>query len=129
MKRTKQRVYWREQGGARRAYGDFRDYADVGGKREPLMVPGETRATTDEDLADALAAKRVTELQRKRAGAQGRTVAGLPPVTTLVTWVREHLIAKAKAGHWATLARYIRTWAMFTKLLNTTNKKWRLPAR
>lgn len=97
-KRTRKRIYWREQGRARRAWGDFRDYADVGGKREPLKVPGETRATTDADLADALAAKRVTELQRKRAGAQGRTVAGLPPVTTLVTWVREHLIAKAKAG-------------------------------
>jgi integrase len=98
MKRIRQRVYWREQGGARRAYGDFRDYADVGGKREPLVVDRDTRATTDKDLAEALAAKRLTELQRKRAGAQGRTVAGLPPVTTLVTWVREHLIAKAKAG-------------------------------
>ena len=98
-KRSRKRIYWREQGGERRAWGDFRDYADVGGKREPLKVSADdARATTDRDLADALAAKRLTELQRKRAGAQGRTVAGLPPVTTLVTWVREHLVAKAKAG-------------------------------
>jgi hypothetical protein len=44
-KRTS-RVYWRDQGGARRAYGDFRDYRDVGGKLEPLVAQGEKRATT-----------------------------------------------------------------------------------
>ena len=43
------RIYWREQGGSKRAYGDFRD---VGGKREGLIPPGETRATTDPVLAE-----------------------------------------------------------------------------
>ncbi len=98
-KRTRNRIYWREQGGERRYYGDFRDYADVGGKREPLKVdPDDARATTDRDLAETLAATRLKKLQHERAKAQGRTVAGLPPLTTLVTWVREHLVAKAKAG-------------------------------
>ncbi len=31
------RIYWRDQGGVRRAYADFREYADVGGKREALV--------------------------------------------------------------------------------------------
>ena len=33
------RVFWRAQGGARRAYGDFRDFADVGGGKEALIPP------------------------------------------------------------------------------------------
>ena len=93
-KRTKRRVYWRLQGGACRAYGDFRDFTDVGGKREPLVVPGESRATTDKALAETLAAQRLTTLQRKRAESQGRAVVGLPPVTTLAAYVREHLLFK-----------------------------------
>ena len=38
--RQRDRVYWRERGGERRAYGDFRDYRDVGGGREALP-PGD----------------------------------------------------------------------------------------
>lgn len=98
MSKPRSRIYTRTRGGATRFYLDARDYADVGGGREALCVPGETLATTDEDLAEALAAKRLTELQRTRAAAQGRMVADLPPVTTLAAYVREHLIAKARAG-------------------------------
>lgn len=93
--KTRNRIYTRARGGATRYYIDLRD---LGGKREPLKVPGEQLATTDAELAEALAGQRVSELQRKRAESQGRTVAGLPPVTTWAAWVREHLIAKAKAG-------------------------------
>lgn len=47
------RIYWRDQGGERRAYADFRDYADVGGGREALTPKREKRATTDPDVAQA----------------------------------------------------------------------------
>jgi integrase len=92
------RVFWREQGGARRAYGDFRDYADVGGKREALLVPRDRLATSDANLAEVLAAKRLAELNRLRAQRQAGAVHDLPKRTTLPAFAREHLIAKAKAG-------------------------------
>lgn len=95
MAKTRNRIYTRERGGAVRYYIDLRD---LGGTREPLKVPGEKLATTDPELAEALAGKRVSELQRKRAESQGRAVAGLPPITTVATWVHDHLVAKAKAG-------------------------------
>ena len=97
-KRKRSRVFWREQGGAQRAYADFRDYADVGGRREALIVPGETLATTDLGIAEVLAAKRLAELNQLRARRQGRAVHNLPKETTLAEFAREHLIAKAKAG-------------------------------
>src|SRR3989441_2256558 len=80
-KRKRSRVFWREQGGAQRAYADFRDYADVGGRREALMVLGETLATTDLGIAEVLAAKRLAELNQLRARRQGRAVHGLPKET------------------------------------------------
>jgi len=92
-------VFWREQGGARRAYGDFRDYADVGGKREALVVPRDRRATSDANLAEVLAARRLDELNRLRAQRQAGAVHDLPKRTTLLAFAREHLIAKAKAGN------------------------------
>ncbi len=97
-KRKRSRVFWREQGGAQRAYADFRDYADVGGRRDALIVPGETLAATDLGIAEVLAAKRLAELNQLRARRQGRAVHGLPRETTLAEFAREHLIAKAKAG-------------------------------
>jgi len=97
-KRKRARLFWREQGGAQRAYADFRDYADVGGRREALIVPDEALATTDAEVAEVLAAKRLAELNKLRARRQGRAVHGLPKETTLAEFAREHLIAKAKAG-------------------------------
>jgi hypothetical protein len=49
MSRGDGRVYFRERGRARRYYGDFRDYADVGGSQEALIPPGTKRATMDPD--------------------------------------------------------------------------------
>lgn len=45
------RIYWRSRHGRRVAYADFRDFADVGGKLEALIVPGERQATSDESTA------------------------------------------------------------------------------
>ena len=57
-KKRKSRIYTREQGGAVRFYGDFRDFGDVGGRREALVPRGADLATTDEKLAVALVAER-----------------------------------------------------------------------
>ena len=51
-------------------WGDFRAYADVGGKREPLRAPGEKHATKDPGLARELYDKRREELKAKRAGGR-----------------------------------------------------------
>ncbi len=53
------RIYWRDRGGTPRAYGDFRAYSDVGGKREPLIPEGLTAATDDEAIAAKLFADRL----------------------------------------------------------------------
>lgn len=58
----RRRMYWR--GG--RAWADFRDYSDVGGKREPLKAPGSKMATKDPDQAAVLMAERLKELERLR---------------------------------------------------------------
>lgn len=58
--RKRQRIYWR----AGRAYADFRDYADVGGGQERLVVPGEKLATTDRKAGEVLAAQRLADLDR-----------------------------------------------------------------
>ena len=53
-------------GGEKRAYIDLRD---LGGGREALIPPGESRATTDPDIAAELAARRVKELEGILAAA------------------------------------------------------------
>ncbi len=89
------RLYWREQGGERRAWADFRD---LGGKREPLKIPGEARATTDPHLAEVLCAQRLAELTKQLAKSHERAVHGLPPRAHLAKLVEEYLVARAKAG-------------------------------
>jgi len=66
-RRRKSRIYWR-QGGARRAYLDVRDYRDVGGGQEALRADGESQATTDPDVAQLLAGRRLQELDALRRG-------------------------------------------------------------
>jgi integrase len=90
-RKRRSRIYWR--GG--RAWIDARDYADVGGAREPLVAPGERSATTDEATAQLLAARRVEQLEGLR---RGRTFQGIARVAGLQQFARDHLIAKAKAG-------------------------------
>ncbi|MEX1187503.1 MAG: tyrosine-type recombinase/integrase [Gemmatimonadaceae bacterium] len=101
-KKAKSRIYWRERGGERRAYADFRD---MGGKREPLVPPGEKRATTDSVIAEALVARRLGELTSgKRDGIFGRR-----PAVPLAEYVAHHLVRKAKSG------KYSVTWLADTE--------------
>lgn len=86
------RLYWREQGGRRRAYGDFRD---LGGGREALVADGERLATTDPVIAEALIAKRLGELQESR---RDRVLLGVRRRATLEPYAAEHLVKKAQSG-------------------------------
>jgi integrase len=91
----RKRIYWRTQGGERRAWADFRD---LGGKREPLRVPGERRATNDLRLAEVLCAQRLADLSKQHARNQERAIHGLLPQARLAKLVEEYLIARAKVG-------------------------------
>jgi integrase len=93
-RKNRQRIYWR--GG--RAYADFRDYADVGGTQERLIVPGEKLATTNAEIAEVLMAQRLAALNSLRARRQGRVVHALPEAIGLAAAVDAHLARKAKAG-------------------------------
>jgi hypothetical protein len=73
-KKARSRIYWRNQGSEQRAYADFRDFADVGGKREALVIAGKKTATTDSILAEALVADRLTALQERR---RNKTLLGI----------------------------------------------------
>lgn len=94
-RRKRDRVYWRNRAGVNRAWGDFRDYVDVGGGREPLVADGERIATTDPDVAQMLAAARVRELDAHR---RGRALHGCVKSTPLAAYAAEHLVKKARAG-------------------------------
>lgn len=94
MSRGQGRIYWRSRGGARRAYGDFRDYADVGGRQEALVPPGAARATTGRSEAEALYARRLAQLSDRRI----RGIADVPPRTALGVFARDHLLARARAA-------------------------------
>src|SRR5260370_40841285 len=93
-RKNRQRIYWR--GG--RAYGDFRDYGDVGGAQERLIVPGGRLATSNAEIAEILMAQRLAALNRLRAARQGRVVRGLPKTGGPAAAVQPHLLAKPKAG-------------------------------
>jgi hypothetical protein len=71
-RKRRSRIYWRLRGGARRAYGDFRDYSAVGGKREALIASGEKVATADPDTAHAIAAARVRSKSAPRFSCSSR---------------------------------------------------------
>ncbi len=89
--RKRDRLYWRDG----RAWGDFRDYADVGGRREALVWPGMARATTDQNQATKLIAQRLEALDRKRSG---RSLEGEQKEGSLADVARVDLLAKADSG-------------------------------
>ncbi len=101
------RIYWRERGGERRAYGDFRDYRDVGGGREALIPPGEPQATSDSVVAEKLIADRLKELQERR---RNRSLLGVERQANLAAYAEHHLIEKARSGNfrddWLTQTQY-----------------------
>jgi integrase len=90
-RKRKSRIYRKRD----RWYGDFRD---LGGRLEALKAEGEATATTDPDVAAALATKRVEELEARRATPRERTFLGVERHATLGTFAADHLEAKAKAG-------------------------------
>jgi integrase len=92
----KERIYWRDRGGQRRAYADLRDYADVGGGREALKPEGSTRATTDQAEAAAILEKRLEALEQKRAALR----LGIKSAT-LGEYVDRHLALKAASGRFS----------------------------
>jgi hypothetical protein len=61
-RRRKSRIYWRSG----RAWADFRDYADAGGRLEPLVAPGARMATKDADVAAHLVTERLQGLEEAR---------------------------------------------------------------
>lgn len=103
MKRKRSRVYWRSG----RAWADFRDHADAGGRLEPLTALGERLATKDADVAQALVAARLTELDALR---HGRALHGRARGTALAAYAAEHLVKKAKA------AKVTRDWLAMAEL-------------
>jgi integrase len=82
--------------GPARYWGDFREFARWGGKREPLCAPGETRGTTDRVLAQELFAKRLRELDEARENDKTATpIKKKPGLKEVVT---EHIEAKTRLG-------------------------------
>ena len=86
----KNRVYWRYQGGVKRAYIDLRD---LGGGREALKVKGEKRGTTDADIAAELATRRVKELETQK---RRKVILGVERVEGLKSLAGQHLLQKAR---------------------------------
>src|SRR4051812_15056365 len=94
-RRRKSRIYWRARGGGRRAWADFRDYVDVGGRQEALVAPGQHVATSDPDVAAHLVARRLAELDAAR---HRRLISGRGEVTPLAGYASNYLVVKKRAG-------------------------------
>ncbi len=85
-------IYWRDRGGVTRAYADLRVH---GGKREPLVVPGEDLATADPIIAQQLFTERLKQLD---AAKRDRVLHGITRRVTLEDYAAEHLKAKIASG-------------------------------
>ncbi len=90
-RKKRDRLYWRDG----RAWADFRDYAPEGGKREALVAPGTSRATTDPEIARELIQQRLKALDAKR---RGRVLHGERKEGSLFDLARLDLIAKRDSG-------------------------------
>jgi integrase len=94
-KKIHARLYWRTRSdGAPRAWGDFREYAVQSGKWEPLVVPGESRATADAVIAQTLFAKRLAELAAARENDTRAEPIRKKP--TIAEVVKEHITARER---------------------------------
>lgn len=76
-----------------RWYGDFRPYADVGGRQEALRLEGERYATKDYPVAKRLAKARLAELRRLRLGGH---CAGTVDLRLLGPFIDHHMEREAK---------------------------------
>jgi integrase len=90
-RKRRSRVYLR----AGRYWGDFRDFAAQGGKREPLISDGDTYATPDEAIAGELAAARVRDLQERK---RNKVLLGVERQATLAAYAAYHLERKAESS-------------------------------
>lgn len=90
-RRRRSRVYWRNG----RAWGDFRDYADVGGGLKALRLGSEPYATQDPDVAADLAAKKLSEFELRR---RNRALIGVERSTALGRYAEYHLVEKKRSG-------------------------------
>jgi integrase len=88
------RIWWRNQGGALRAYADLRD---MGGGRRALIAPDETQATTDPEIAESLLTKLMTELEEQK---RNRVLLGLDPEADLAESCIEHVQEKEDSGEY-----------------------------
>ncbi len=82
------RIYTR--GG--RFWGDFRA---KGGRREPLVPPGERVATTDRDIAEVLAADRLKQLEQ---ASRNRVLLGIEGPAQLAEYASHYLVLRKKSG-------------------------------
>lgn len=78
-----------------RWWGDFRVYADVGGRQEPLCAPGVRLATTDYQQAVLLYARRI---ERYEALRHNKVATGIAQVATLASFAEHHLTALQTEG-------------------------------
>lgn len=100
MRKPRRRLYWRKG----RAYADFRDFADVGGRLYEPLRPGEGLPATDDlVVAQAILAKRLEELKAARRAFGLHSSEGRP-LATLYEFAQHHLIEKRQEG---TTARWL----------------------
>jgi integrase/DNA-binding Xre family transcriptional regulator len=101
--RENSRIRWRDQGGQLRAYADLRD---LGGGLRALIPQGETRATTDPEIAEHLLVQMTANLLERR---RDKVLLGLDPDADLAEFAEHHLKAKARSGEyleqWLTISR------------------------
>lgn len=109
------RIRWRNQGGQPRAYADLRH---LGGGQRALIPQGETRATTDPEVAEHLLVQRMADLLDRQ---RDRVLLGLDLDADLAQFATYHLEAKARSGEyleqWLAISRtYLnRATAYFTQ--------------
>ena len=77
------------------AWGDFRDFADVGGKQEALRPEGSKQATDDQNVAAKLASDRVAQLKAKR-DRRGLGIEEKEPAPQLSHYAEYHLLQKKR---------------------------------
>jgi len=114
-KKQPQRIYTRHQGGIARFWGDFRNYAAEGGKREPLVPEGQSRATDDAAVAAKLYGDRLAALEHKRRVLQMEGKEAFEAMEadderpSLAEYAEQHLRQKARDGEvtvrWLTQAQ------------------------
>lgn len=98
-RRDGRKVYARRRGGGTYYYGDFRPYADVGGRQEALVPPGRRVATQDFAEAARLYAAREAVYRRARADRARGVAAAAPTPPRLGPFLRDHLEWKAGRPH------------------------------